>query len=41
LAGMSQREFIGDGHWICPRDVQFTVRCCGSSETLTYTLPEK
>ena len=27
------------GHWISPRDIQFTVSCCGSSETLTYSIP--
>jgi hypothetical protein len=30
-----------DGHWISPREVQFTVSCCGTNETITYTLPEK
>ena len=30
-----------NGHWISPREVQFTVSCCGTSETITYTLPEK
>jgi hypothetical protein len=30
-----------DGHWLSPRQVQFTVSCCGSSETLTYTLPQE
>ena len=30
-----------DGHWLSPREVQFTVSCCGSSETLTYRLPQK
>jgi hypothetical protein len=30
-----------DGHWISRREVQFTVSCCGTSETITYTMPEK
>lgn len=27
-----------DGHWISTREIQFTVSCCGSSETITYAL---
>ena len=29
------------GHWISAREIQFTVACCGSSETLTYPLAKK
>lgn len=28
-----------DGHWISSREIQFKVSCCGSTETLNYTLP--
>lgn len=28
-----------DGHWISPTEIQYTVSCCGSSETLTYSIP--
>jgi hypothetical protein len=30
-----------DGHWISAREIQFTVACCESSETLTYRLGQK
>ena len=30
-----------DGHWISSREIQFKVSCCGSTETLSYTLPRK
>lgn len=30
-----------DGRWVSPREVQFTVSCCGTSETITHTLQEK
>jgi|SRR5579859_926169 len=29
-----------DGHWVSARSIEFTASCCGSTETLTYTLPE-
>jgi hypothetical protein len=29
------------GHWISLREVEFTVSCCGTSETHTFTLPGK
>jgi len=30
-----------EGHWISARKIQFTVACCGGSETLTYQLGQK
>lgn len=30
-----------NGHWISARAVEFNVSCCGSSETITYTLPKQ
>lgn len=30
-----------DGHWISSSEIQFKVSCCGSTETLSYTLPRK
>jgi hypothetical protein len=29
------------GHWISSSEVQFTASCCGTSETITYRLPER
>jgi hypothetical protein len=31
----------GDGHWISSSEVQFTVSCCGTSETITYRLADR
>ncbi len=36
-----QERIYQNGHWISTNEVQFTVSCCGSSETLTYRLPQK
>jgi hypothetical protein len=31
----------GDGHWISSREVQFTVSCRGTSETINYRLSDR
>jgi len=30
-----------DGHWLSAREIQFTVACCGSRETIIYRLGQK
>ena len=40
VAPNEPERVYGNGHRISTSAVQFTVSCCGSSETLTHTLPE-